>query len=379
MRCLMLLTMLIGQALALPAAGFGGRPDQNPAGDVHISGSQGVPRLVFASDRPTSELISLLSQAGVMDDLRELKAGVVLSVSDLSEERAHIVEQLNKAGIPVTAWLALPAKQGYYLNAGNEAEAAARFAEFERWSAEYGLRWAAIGLDIEPSLREFSDLRSSKLRLATTLVQRYFDSSRVERAKQSYAALIREIHDHGYSVETYQFPFLVDERKIHSTLLERLGGIVDVRSDLEVLMLYTSFNTKLDSALIWVYGPEAQAIAVGSTLGSDSDRRFVPLTWEEFSRDLIVAHHFSDVVGVYSLEGCIRQGFFPRLVSMDWNREVVIPAESIRKAGQLRARIQRAIWIGSHLPYLAGMMLIAIGGGIWWRRIAKGRPAQLLI
>jgi hypothetical protein len=40
---------------------------------------------------------------------------------------------------------------------------------------------------------------------------------------------------------------------------------VDVRGEREVLMVYTSFNQSLDSALIWVYGPDAQAIAVGST------------------------------------------------------------------------------------------------------------------
>jgi hypothetical protein len=30
-------------------------------------------------------------------------------------------------------------------------------------------------------------------------------------------------------VETHQFPFIADERRVHSTLLERLAGIVDVR------------------------------------------------------------------------------------------------------------------------------------------------------
>jgi hypothetical protein len=30
-------------------------------------------------------------------------------------------------------------------------------------------------------------------------------------------------------VETHQSPFIADERRVHSTLLERLAGIVDVR------------------------------------------------------------------------------------------------------------------------------------------------------
>jgi hypothetical protein len=101
------------------------------------------------------------------------------------------------------------------------------------------------------------------------LVRRYFELDKVRRAKESYGVLIREIQSHGYPVETYQFPFIADEREMHTTLLERLARIVDVRGDMEVLMLYTSFNPKIDSALILAYGPQAQAIAIGSTAGSD--------------------------------------------------------------------------------------------------------------
>lgn len=163
---------------------------------------------------------------------------------------------------------------------------------------------------------------------------------------------------------------------MHSTLLERLGGIVDVNGNLEVLMIYSSFNHALDSAMIWAYGPEAQAIAVGSTIGVDATPQFAPLNWEEFSRDLLVAHHFSHIVGVYSLEGCIQQGFLHRLTTMNWDQTVVIPGETVRKALLLRARIQRVIWIVSHLPYFAGVLLILIGWIIvrWRRRTRPLRP-----
>ena len=76
----------------------------------------------------------------------DLKAGVVLALPDLTVDRANIVRQLNRAGIPVTAGLTLPAEQGYYLNASNGREAEARFEDFEKWSTANGLRWAAIGL-----------------------------------------------------------------------------------------------------------------------------------------------------------------------------------------------------------------------------------------
>jgi hypothetical protein len=225
------------------------------------------PQLVFASDRPTEELGRLISHPRVISDLKKLKAGIALALPDLTEGRAQIVRTLNQAGVPITAWLAFPTERGYYFNAGNASKAAQRFVEFENWTAANDLHWAGVGLDIEPDIREFAALRhGSKWRLVATLIRRYFEVGRVQRARQSYAELIREIQAKGYPVQTYHFPFLADERQMHSTLLERLSGIVDVRGNLEVLMIYSSFNHALDSGLIWAYGPDAQAIAVGSTL-----------------------------------------------------------------------------------------------------------------
>lgn len=339
--------------------------------------------LVFACDGPITDLESLFSQPGVISDLQALHAGIALAVPDLTPERAQLVRQLNDAGIPVAAWLALPGEQGYYLNAGNEPQAAAHFAAFENWTETYGLRWTEIGLDIEPNIQEFAAVKQgSKWRLVATLAGRYFEVGRVRRARVSYSALIRQIQSRGYPVQTYQFPFIADERAVRTTLLERLAGILDLKSDQEVLMIYTSFNPALDSALIWVYGPDAQAIAVGSTAGSASDPHFVPLNWDEFSRDLRVANHFSfplsHTIGVYNLEGCVRQGFLSRLKTVDWGESVTIPAEAVRKAMQLRARIQAVLWIASHLLYILAVFLI----GVTWiiarwsgRRRLRKQPA----
>lgn len=249
----------------------------------------------------------MLSEPGVVADLIELKAGIALALPDLTADRASLVRELNRDGIPVTAWLTLPPEQGYYLNASNGRQAEVGFSDFEKWTTANELRWAAIGLDIEPNIQDFATLwQGRRFRLFWTLLGRYVDRRRVREAKYTYSALMREIGSHGYPVETYQFPFIADERAVRSSVLERLTGIVDVRGDREVLMLYTSFNPSLDSALIWVYGPEAQAIAVGSTTGPTSDPHFARLNWEEFSRDLMVANHFSHVIGVYNLPAFVK-------------------------------------------------------------------------
>jgi len=141
-------------------------------------------------------------------------------------------------------------------------------------------------------------------------------------------------------------------------------------------MVYTSFNQSLDSALIWVYGPDAQAIAVGSTSGPTSDPHFARLNWEEFSRDLMVANHFSHVIGVYNLEGCVRQGFLARLKNVNWNESVTISAESVRRATQLRVRVQRVLWMLSNLPYfLIAILIVFLWITVWWNKRRLRRTA----
>jgi hypothetical protein len=354
-------------------------PSRRSPQDILVQGGKGgePPHLVFASDQSMGELESMLFQQGVIADLIDLKAGIALALPDLTDDRANLVRKLNRAGVPVTAGLTLPTEQGYYLNASNSRQAEPRFEDFEKWTTANGLRWAAIGLDIEPNIQDFSTLRQGdKWHLFLTLLGRYADVRRVRDAKYTYSALVREIRSHGYQVETYQFPFIADERAVRSSVLERLTGIVDVESDREALMVYTSFHQSLDSALIWVYGPDAQAIAVGSTTGPTSDAHFARLNWEEFSRDLKVADHFSHVIGVYNLEGCVRQGFLARLKNVNWNESATISADSVRRATQLRVRVQRALWIVSNLPYLLAVILIAFAWTIvcWNKRRPRRNP-----
>jgi hypothetical protein len=323
---------------------------------VRVTAPAKHPQLNFACQMETAALQSLFSDPDVIRDLRQLNAGISLSLIDLSPGRTQVVRQLNSAGIPVTAWLALPGGQGYYLNASNAAQAEARFTEFQKWTADSGLRWSGIGLDIEPNIQEFSSVG----RAASAALKRVFDPDTVPRARTAYEAFIARIEAAGYRVETYQFPFIADEREVRSTLLERLFGIVDVRGDREVLMLYSSFNRAADSALIWQYGPSAQFIVVGITAGDPQpDARRGPLSWEELSHDVIVASHFSPVVGIYNLEGSVHRGFLPRLKALDWNQPVIISADQNRQIIRFRARVQAALWTLSRLPYFALAMLLA--------------------
>jgi hypothetical protein len=86
---------------------------------------------------------------------------------------------------------------------------------------------------------------------------------------------------------------------------------------------------------------------------------------------LIVAGHFSRVVGVYNLEGCVHQGFLPRLETMNWSQSVTIPAVARRSANQHLRMLRLVLWISSHLLYFVFVLLLAIALIGWRSRIRK--------
>ena len=317
---------------------------------------------------------ALFADHDVVAALQELHAQVGVAIADFSPERAQVVRFLNQQQIPVIAGLTLDTKDGPYFNADNAGEAPAQFAAFEKWTRAYGLRWDAVGLDIEPNYSELAELRNHRWRLVTTLLRNSFDGKRIERAQEAYSALIRQIQAQGYPVETYTLPYAPIERNLHTTLVDRLLGTVDVRGDENDVMIYTSYARPVGSSIILDLGPYSQGILVGVTDGPPpAGSGFGPLDWDEFSSDLIVASHFAHHIGVYNLEGCVRQGFLPRLESMDWGGPVVIPAASVARAKRHVRAFTVALWIGSNLPYLAAAVLVLAVFFIWWRRTRRLR------
>jgi hypothetical protein len=335
---------------------------------VEVKGPGGArPQIFFACcDQGMSDMDSWVSNPEVISQLQQLHAGLAVEISDFSAERAQAVRKLNEDGIPLTAWLVISREQGHYLNGFNAPEAAERFTQFEKWTQENELKWGAVGLDIEPNFQHLQEVHRHRGAFLWLLTKRFFDYGQVERGRGAYRALIGRIQASGYTVQTYQMPFLAEERAVHSTLLERLFGIVDVRGNEEVLMAYSSFNHAAGGGIPLIYGPQTETLAVGTTL-DDKAAGVTALSWEEFSRDLIVAAHFSHVVGVYSLEGCIRHGFLPRMIALDWGQTVTISAEQIAAAQKFDRNLRHAIWIFSRLPYVVAVLPVVVVVLVWWR------------
>jgi hypothetical protein len=347
--------------------------------NIRIEGPGVQPQIGFACcEHGLNAMRTLFGNPGVITSLKALHAQVAIPISDFEPERAATARLLNREGIPVIAWIELDKSLGVYLNADTASQTAARVADFEHWTEANGLRWAAVGLDIEPNFSELAELKTHRWRMFTTLLRRSLDGSRIANAKRAYIKIISELQSHGYEVQTYQMPYLPAERSVHSTVIDRMLGTVDVRGNEEYLMLYTSFARPVGAGMIWSLGRDAQAISIGVTDGdTPAGQGSGPLDWNEFSRDLIVAGHYTDKIGIYDLEGCVRQGFLARLEAFDWKQSVVLPAASIRRAERMGGVIRIALWTASHIVYFIAGIFLLIAWLFWkWRKHRASRHIE---
>lgn len=306
------------------------------------------PALTFFCEMPPEPLTALFDGRFVIDDLKALDATLSLGIKDLSEARAAVVKRLNQAGVPVIAWLLLPEEDGYWFNVDNHDKAAAHYVSFKAWTTQHDLQWAGIGLDIEMDINEMRALLAGEQdrAFAGKLWRRFRDKARVVKARRTYQALVDLIHADGYPVESYHLPLITEERRAHATVLQRMVGLVDLETDREVLTLYTSFLRPQGAAVLWSYAPQADSVGVGSTGGGVDLADTIdaePLTWEEFARDLHLCAMQEKPIHIFSLEGCVEQGFLSKLNTFDWDQPVAIP-EGTGQVRFIRTALATILW-----------------------------------
>jgi hypothetical protein len=329
----------------------------------------GAPRLTFFCELEIKPLQVLFSLPDIVT-LADLNATISMGILDLSNERAEVVRRLNEAGIPLVAWLLLPREEGYYFNIYNARQAEQRYYAFKLWSEEHNLQWQGVGLDIEPDIRELEKLTTDRLKMAFLMIRRAYNRKAFREAHRVYSNLVKQIRNDGYRVDVYQFPLIADERSANSTLLQKTMGLIDLPADREVLMLYSSFLRPDGPGMLWSYGNNAQSIGIGSTGGGvDLDiLDLVPMNWEEFERDLRYAWVFTDDIHIFSLEGCIRQGYLSRLKDFNFDHPIIEPKVFIEKVEVWRRSLQSGLWLGSRPWILIGFFSILFVTYFWIRR-----------
>jgi hypothetical protein len=315
------------------------------------------PRLTFFCELNPAPLQELFSRTEVIQQLKILQAQVSLGLLHLSQEHADIVRQLNSENIPVTAWLLLPKEQGYWFNLENAPLAISRYNAFISWSARNGLEWSRVGLDIEPDIQLIQEVLRDRRTGWKKLLPKLLNGARVKKASADYQNLVARIRSDGFYVESYQIPFILDERKAGSSIMQRLAGLVDLDVDCEVLMLYSSFMRPYGAGLICEYGSGARGIGVGNTGGGVQMEGFQEpdyLDWLELERDLRLAYRHTPNLYIFSLEGCVQHGFMEKLGELDWAEKAVIPWNEAQKVNRVRKIAGGILWAVSHPGLLLG-------------------------
>lgn len=328
--------------------------------------------LNFFCELDGQALASLFENRFVFDDLKSLKAGLSLGILDFSPQRAEVVRKLNKMGIPLTAWLLLPKEQGYWFNLENYPAAIKFYEDFKVWSASESLQWQCIGLDIEPDINQLSHSKDQKPSLFKNALARLWRPKKLKEATLAYQGLVNTIHLDGWKVESYHFPFILDDRKAHATVIQRLAGLVDLSADREVLMLYSSLYQPFGEDVLNAYAQEADAIGIGTTGGGVVlDRAKSPrhLSWPEFARDLRLAYRHKKAIYIFSLEGCVWQKYLPRLTTFNWQEEPVKEKFTLLKA--LRLPLQALLYLIQR-PFIILSAVLGLASGLIIHRRIKG-------
>lgn len=281
------------------------------------------PRLIFFTALEGSALLAMLRAPGVLDRLAADRHSVALAIGELDEARAEACRLLNARAVPVVAWLLLPPEEGLAFSLRNYPQAVARYHAFRAWAQECGLRFEAVGLDIEPPDEAVGGEQWS-LRQLVRRLRLAGENALYQPAQAAYTELTAAIRHDGYEAHTYQVPFIADDRRAGTTLVQRALDIVDVPSDMDVLMCSSSVASEwldydLGGALVASYGLAADAIGIGSTGEAGlEDEEVAPLPWPAIRRDLLLAAQHTDMIYVFALEDVVERGLLERIAALDW-------------------------------------------------------------
>jgi hypothetical protein len=311
----------------------------------------GKPNITFFVELASEPLEALFERPEVLPFLAAQGCALSMGILDLTSSRAALVRRLESSGVPVTAWLLLDVKNGYWLNADNADRALERWHETAAWAEREGLRFHRVGLDIEFPRTESEGAIRDKRRAFVSMLQRRRSREQILEAERAYGKVVEEIRTTGRTVEVYQFPYLLDERAAGTTLLRRSLGLVDIPVDAEVYMLYSSY---LGRAGAQVYFADAPCIALGVTGGGvnvnnpDAQRLF--LSWERLAEDLRAAAAHTREVYIFSLEGCVERDMLHSIAGMSWDEPPpALPPEEQRSARRNRRLTQ---WVFRAEPLL---------------------------
>jgi len=324
-----------------------------------ISGYGAKPHISFFCELQHKEFNALFADSALINELVEMQVSLRIGLHDFSPERTTTIQRLNQAGIPLVAWLLLPEEDGYWFNMHNGGKAEKRYADFKKWTEENHLEWAGIGIDIEPDMKDGKLAFSHPWQLAWKVYKRLYDNKSLKAGLALYQKLIDSMKADGYVVESYMIPFLYEERAKKTTSLQKLMGIVDLETDSEIPMLYTS---ALDNpGIIPLYHRDKMPIALGSTGGGVKVEgvELAAISWDKLERDLLIASKLTDKIHIFCLETSVQKGFLAKIKNLDFDQKAPDIRAETKKQSKTNGVIRFILVILDH-PFWFTLAVLAI-------------------
>jgi hypothetical protein len=330
---------------------------------LFTTGKGADPSLSFFCELQGKEFNDLFADTTLIRELVDMHISIRVGLHDFSNERTSTIQNLNKAGIPLVAWLLLPEEDGYWFNMHNGEKAEKRYDDFKKWTSNNNLKWEGIGIDLEPDMNDGKLFFSHPWKLAWKVYKGLYDNKSLKEATDLYQKLIERMKKDGFHVESYVIPFIFDERELKTTSLQKLMGIVDIKTESEIPMLYTSAIG--NNAIIPFYHRDNMPIALGSTGGGVKVNgiELASLTWNNLEKDLLLASKLTDNIHIFSLEGTLQKGFLKDIKNFDFNREAPDINAQIIKQKKFDKTIRFLLVILNH-PFWLTLAILAILSGL---------------
>ena len=323
------------------------------------------PKLSFFNEQEGKELQKLFSDTSLISNLKKLHAEIRMGMLDLSEERIEVLKKLNQAGVPVVAWLLLPKEKGYWFHSGNSKEAFDRYYEIKKWAEDHEIKFSGIGIDLELDMNEIELFKTNKLKLFGRVVGRLYDKEEFLEAKKEYEKLIDVIRKDGFSIESYYIPFIRYETEKGQTALQQASRFMDLQTDKDIPMLYTSFMGNPYGVLKELAISEnLQYVAIGST-GGGFDPSMPSMTWGDLAYDLRLVSKTAKEIHIFCLEASVQKGFIPKLIDFNYDVPVEPHPEQIKKVESLKNSVMRISTILSY-PTITIFGVVLVFGLIVW-------------
>jgi len=319
-------------------------------------------QLTYMCDIPAAELADFFDEA-LIAHMGVHRLRICLTMRDFSPLRAELVRRLNRARIVVVAWIVRDehdSARDYRMH--DAALLGERYREFLQWSTQHGLGWDAIGIDIEPDIRDAVRFGDQPTVDVNTLVRRIADRWHIDAATSDYATVVTQMRADGFAVESYEIPFVRDDRVSGSTIARRLLGLPDLAADRTVIQLYSSNVRPYGPGLIATYAPEASSVLIGS-IAADGHNR--PLSENELLRDLghvaacgVTHIYIADMQAVYAVPGLA-----DLIVAQAWRTQTLPPTDEVHhQVSRMRAGVRALLWAGARpavlLPLLIPVLLL---------------------